>query len=185
MKIIVASTNPVKIAAAQNGFRAMKIGGDAGFTGVSVPSGVSDQPGTDAETLQGARTRARNARALFPAADFWVGIEGGIADDGEQMIAFAWVVVLGRDLGAGAHGEARTATFQLPPEIRRLVLEGVELGHADDIVFGRSNSKQQDGAIGILTDGVVDRAAYYAHAVMLALVPFKKRELYGGKQVDE
>jgi inosine/xanthosine triphosphatase len=174
MTIIIASTNPVKIAAAREGFRAMNIGGDAGFTGVAVPSGVRDQPGTDSETLQGARTRAGNARSLLPDADFWVGIEGGVEDDGERMIAFAWVVVLGRDLT----GEARTATFQLPPEVRRLVLDGVELGHADDIVFGRSNSKQQDGAIGILTDGLIDRMAYYAHAVMLALVPFKKRELY-------
>jgi inosine/xanthosine triphosphatase len=180
--VIIASTNPVKIDAARAGFRAMKIGGDAGFTGVSVPSGVSDQPGTDSETLQGARTRAGKARSLFPEADFWVGIEGGVEDDGERMIAFAWVVVLGKELGADARGEARTATFQLPPEIRRLVLDGVELGHADDIVFGRSNSKQQDGAIGILTDGVLDRKAYYTHALMLALVPFKKHELYAGSQ---
>ena len=81
-------------------------------------------------------------------------------------------------LDGSRSGEARTATFQLPPEIAGLVRQGVELGHADDRVFGRSNSKEKDGAIGILTDGLVDRKAYYAHAVMLALVPFKKPGLY-------
>ena len=189
--VIIASTNPVKIDAARQGFETMfaldhgsplsggltqsKGAGDTySFQGVNVPSGVSHQPMTDAETLTGARTRAENARTARPEADFWVGIEGGVEDYDRGMHAFAWVVILGRDLT----GEARTGTFQLPPEITRLVRQGVELGHADDIVFQRSNSKQKDGAIGILTDGLIDRTAYYVHAVMLALVPFKKREMY-------
>jgi inosine/xanthosine triphosphatase len=209
--IIIASTNPVKIDATRLGFEKMfsqdaesilRLRGASAqdttpksnfhFQGVDVPSGVSHQPMTDAETLTGARTRAENARIARPKADFWVGIEGGVEIRGEgegekrsggkeeRMDAFAWVVILGQDLS----GEARTGTFQLPPEITRLVREGVELGHADDMVFQRSNSKQKDGAIGILTDGLIDRTAYYVHAVMLALVPFKKRELYIGKQVD-
>ena len=53
----------------------------------------------------------------------------------------------------------------------------MELGHADDEVFGRDNSKQQNGAIGLLTDDLVDREAYYIHAVIMALVPFKNRGL--------
>jgi inosine/xanthosine triphosphatase len=193
--VIVASTNPVKIDATRLGFEAMFAGGMYHFQGVDVASGVSRQPMTDAETLTGARTRAENARTARPDADFWAGIEGGVEDrrmkdvpmgtvgtppsEGRRMMdegmhAFAWVVILGKELS----GEARTGTFQLPPEITRLVRQGVELGHADDIVFQRSNSKQKDGAIGILTDGLIDRTAYYEHAVMLALVPFKKRELY-------
>jgi inosine/xanthosine triphosphatase len=178
--IIVASTNPVKIDAARLGFEAMFEGAAFHFSGVSVPSGVSIQPITDKETLVGARNRAANARTAQPEADFWVGIEGGVEDSDRDMRAFAWVVILGKDL----HGEARTGTFQLPPEVTRLIHEGVELGHADDIVFQRINSKQKDGAIGILTDGLIDRMAYYAHAVMLALVPFKKREFYTSSKVD-
>jgi inosine/xanthosine triphosphatase len=178
--VIVASTNPVKMDATRRGFEAMFAEGEFHIQGVAVPSGVSHQPMTDVETLTGARTRAENARAAQPDADFWVGIEGGVEDSDRGMHAFAWVVILGRDLS----GEARTGTFQIPPEITRLVRQGVELGHADDIVFGRTNSKQKDGAIGILTDGLIDRTAYYEHAVMLALVPFKKSELYTSIQVD-
>jgi len=171
--IIVGSNNPVKLEAARRGVAAM-LDLDPEVAGISVPSGVPEQPMTDSETLAGARNRAAAAKVRYPDADFWFGIEGGIEEAGEQMRAFAWVVVLGH----GLEGEARTATFQLPPEIAGLVRDGVELGHADDRVFGRSNSKQKDGAIGILTDGLVDRTDYYAHAVMLALVPFRKRELY-------
>ncbi|KAJ2972514.1 hypothetical protein NQ176_g7113 [Zarea fungicola] len=57
-EIIVASKNPVKIQAAHDGFQRMFP--DIAFTvrGLSVPSGVPDQPLTDEETLQGALNRA-------------------------------------------------------------------------------------------------------------------------------
>jgi non-canonical (house-cleaning) NTP pyrophosphatase len=57
MRLIIASTNPVKVQSALHGFRLMFP--DETFTteGVSVPSGVSDQPMTDEETLQGALNR--------------------------------------------------------------------------------------------------------------------------------
>jgi inosine/xanthosine triphosphatase len=171
--IVVASTNPVKIEAARAGFSAMFP--DEAFTvrGVSVPSGVSDQPMTDGETYQGACNRAANARTAAPDADYWVGIEGGIDQHERYMYAFAWIVVLAN----GMQGESRTATFTLPGEIADLVRQGVELGEADDMVFGRSNSKQANGAVGILTGDVIDRMRYYEHAVALALVPFKNTSL--------
>ena len=57
MKITVASINPVKIQSALHGFQQMFL--DVSFTaeGLSVPSGVSDQPMTDEETLRGALNR--------------------------------------------------------------------------------------------------------------------------------
>lgn len=172
-RIVVASTNPVKIAAALAGFQAMFPGDSFETRGVSVPSGVSDQPMGDAETLQGARNRAIAAREAAPDADYWAGIEGGCEEEHGLLWAFAWVVVL----GDGLTGQSRTAAFVLPEEIAALVREGVELGEADDRVFGRSNSKQGNGAVGILTADVIDRTSYYQHAVALALIPFKNRAL--------
>ncbi len=171
--VIIASTNPVKIEAARRGFTAL-FGPGYRFEGIAVPSGVSDQPRSDAETRRGARNRAARARQRRPEADFWVGIEGGIEDTPEGMAAFAWVHIAGKDLV----GEARTGTFFLPPAVARLVRQGHELGYADDVVFQSHNSKQNAGAIGLLTDGVIDRTALYQHAVVLALAAFKNRELY-------
>jgi len=54
----------------------------------------------------------------------------------------------------------------------------MELGEADDRVFERSNSKQTNGAIGLLTGNVIDRTTLYAPAVVFALIPFKNPELY-------
>ena len=75
-------------------------------------------------------------------------------------------------------GKGRSGTFFLPPKIAELIRQGKELGEADDIVFERTNSKQENGAVGILTDGVVDRTKYYTEAVVLALIPFKNERLY-------
>ncbi len=173
--IFVASTNPVKIRAALEGFQHMFPGQTFQAHGVSVPSGVSHQPMTDAETLAGARNRAFNAQNAHPEADFWAGIEGGVDEVGGEMHAFAWVVILGRE---NAYGEARSASFLLPRVLVDLIHQGVELGEADDRIFGRQNSKQENGAVGLLTADVVDRAALYVMPVALALIPFKNEVLY-------
>jgi non-canonical (house-cleaning) NTP pyrophosphatase len=59
-----------------------------------------------------------------------------------------------------------------------LIRQGKELGEADDLVFNRSNSKQDNGAVGLLTGNVIDRAQLYEQAVILALAPFKNTEWY-------
>ncbi|MFO7320765.1 MAG: inosine/xanthosine triphosphatase [Chloroflexota bacterium] len=172
-RIVVASANPVKVEATLQGFQ--RLFPDQAFSveGIEVESGVSSQPMSDEETLRGARNRAEAARAQRPEASFWVGIEGGVAEDGDRLLAFAWIVVLGRERS----GSSRTATFILPEEVAALVRQGVELGHADDRVFGRTDSKRRNGSVGLLTGDVIDRVAYYAHAVVLALIPFKNPDL--------
>ncbi len=174
--IIVASTNPVKIAAALSGFRRMFPDEEFSVRGMSVPSGVSDQPRTDEETQRGALNRMAAALKQIPQADYWIGLEGGVEDRDGELECFAWMVVSdGTRLG-----KSRTATFYLPEEAARLVRQGMELGHADDVVFGRANSKQQNGSVGLLTGDVVDRAAYYEQAVILALIPFRNPALTFG-----
>ncbi|KAL6871283.1 NTPase [Trichoderma novae-zelandiae] len=187
-RVVVASRNPVKISAAREAFRGMFPSADFSFTGLNVPSGVADQPMTDAETLQGARNRAQNARDAEPQADYWVGIEGGVDDSGDSMETFAWVVVLGRAKTAGSElaseapgvrrmGRARTAAFFQPEEVARLVRGGMELGPADDEVFGSENSKLHSGSIGLLTGDLINRSAYYVPAVIGALIPFRNSTL--------
>jgi inosine/xanthosine triphosphatase len=173
-KIIIASKNPVKISAVKKGFEKMFPNESYDFIGVSVASEVSDQPLTNNETFQGANNRAKNAQKFYGDADFWVGIEGGIDQIDEEMEAFAWIVIKSNL----KTGKSRTGTFFLPIEVVKLVNGGLELGEADDIVFNKSNSKQENGAVGILTGNVIDRTNYYLEAVILALIPFKNEQLY-------
>lgn len=175
MKIlVVASQNPVKAQAAISGLRRMFPEEVVELRTVSVESGVGHQPMTEAETLTGAENRARAAAALEPEADYWVGIEGGIEELADGMLAYAWIVVLAKE----ATGKGRTGGFLLPESVASLVRAGKELGDANDEVFGRENSKQQEGAIGLLTGNVMDRTELYEHAMVLALAPIKSASYF-------
>lgn len=174
VSIVIASKNPVKIQAVRVGFERMFPGLLANYESVSVHSGVGSQPLSDQETLNGAINRAKGAMAIEPHANYWVGVEGGVECFQDEMTAFAWVVVLTKQ----KMGKGRTGAFFLPEAITSLIHQGMELGEADDIVFGRSNSKQENGAIGLLTGDVIDRAQLYQQAVIFALIPFKNTHLY-------
>ncbi len=175
MKIVIASKNPVKIKATWAGFRMMFPDRKLTIQAVSVPSGVSHQPMSDGETYSGAVARCEKAKAAYPQADFWVGIEGGVEEKQGEMECFAWIIVYSKK---GLAGKGRTGTFFLPPAVSRLIKKGKELGEADDIVFGQPNSKQKNGAIGLLTGDVITRSRYYTPAVVLALIPIRNTRLY-------
>jgi non-canonical (house-cleaning) NTP pyrophosphatase len=90
------------------------------------------------------------------------------------MQVFAWISIQSNEI----EGKARTATFNLPKKIIELIDSGMELGDADDIIFSRKNSKQKNGAVGILTGDLIDREKYYIHAIIMALIPFNNIDLY-------
>ena len=174
-RVVLASDNPAKLAAVRSGFQRMFPDEPLAFEGVSVPSEVAEQPFSDEETLRGAFNRARNAARQKPQADIRVGVEGGVEEMGGGLAAFAWVVILAE----GCSGKARTGAFFLPPAVAEWVRQGVALGEADDRVFGRNGSSRQNGAVGLLTGDVLDRAGLISEGVVLALIPFKNRDLYG------
>jgi inosine/xanthosine triphosphatase len=174
--IIIASKNPVKINTTKIGFEKIFLDEKFNFEGVSTESGVPDQPMSEEETFQGALNRVNNASKIKPEADFWTGIEGGLKKVKEELEAFAWIIIKNKE---GKIGKGRTGSFILPRKVSELIInEGKELGEADDIVFNKSNSKQSNGAVGILTNDVLTRTTFYEPAVVLALIPFKNPGLY-------
>ena len=174
MKIIIASRNPIKINATKLAFEQMFPDVFFKFEGVSISSDISDQPMSNNETLKGATNRSNNAKLECMDADYWIGIEGGVEKIDNEMQVFAWIYIQSKEMV----GKARTATFDLPKKIIELIDSGMELGDADDIIFNRRNSKQKNGAVGILTKDLIDREKYYTHAIIMALIPFKNMDLY-------
>jgi len=173
MKIVIASTNPAKIEAVKIAFEDIYNNIKFEFIPIEAKSGVSRQP-IRLETLKGATNRANDAYCKNPNANYWVGIEGGIEKNGNEYEAFAWIVVKTKD----KISRGKTGTFILPAKVGNLIDQGMELGEADDIVFGMKDSKKSIGAVGILTKGNITRAKYYAEAVKLALIPFINKEYY-------
>lgn len=174
----VGSKNPVKCKASEDGLhKALKPTLEEVFEvksiGYDVPSGVRDQPIGDEETKRGALNRAKAAWVAYnsdkgKAPDFAVGLEGGIILEGDEMICSAYMAVYN---SPDRFGTARTCSFALPPAIVEKVKGGMELGDADDAVFGGTNSKQKGGTVGHLTRGAIDRSNYYTDAVVLATMP--------------
>ncbi len=173
-KVMVASKNPVKINATKSGFEKMFPEESFEFQGVSVSVDVSDQPMSDEETLNGALSRSEQAKIQFPNADFWVGIEGGVDKLNDTLFVFAWIVISSKEL----IGKSRTGNVPLPKKIDELIQKNIELGDAVDIVFGHTNSKQKNGAVGCLTNNLITREYHCSESVILALIPFKNSELY-------
>jgi len=171
MHIVVTSTNPVKLDATKQAFKLTFPDRNLTYSQIAVPSGVGDQPMSDSETLLGALNRVKAASKQQPQADYWVGLEGGIDKHLDQIQSFAWVVVKDK---AGTIGKSRSATFSLPHKVVTQINQGKELGHAMDYLHHRQNSKQEEGAVGILTHGLITRTTLYIQPLILALTSFFK-----------
>ncbi len=167
MKLVVASKNPVKVQASKKAFEDV-FKTQIELIGLDVASGVSDQPKSDKESLQGAANRLEAARQEITDADYYVAIEAGIEDSLEGMMSFSWQLILHKD----KISKTKTRTIFLAEPLAELIRQGYELGHAIDKVFDKKNSKQKQGAVGVMTEGLVTRERLYYDGIVLALIPF-------------
>lgn len=176
MNVAVGSTNPVKVMAVR--LTIERIWPEAEVHAISVPSGVSAMPMSDAETIAGARNRAIAARQQLDA-DLGIGLEGGVHPEPIGLTLQGWVVVVDRKGREGVGGVAR---LPLPNTIANRVLAGEELGQVMDDILGQNNVKQKEGAVGVLTAGLVLRHETFAVAVAYALACFVAPEFYTGQE---
>jgi inosine/xanthosine triphosphatase len=174
MKVAVGSLNPVKINAVKLAFE--KVFPDESWVveGVAVKSGVSDQPMSDRETIRGAHARAKRARRALKA-DFGVGLEGGLQKLGKQWFDTGWMVIIDNN---GTEGIGSTIRMQTPDKMMRLIHTGMELGHVNDLLFKKENSKQAEGHFGLMTNNAITRTSAYVDGLISALTPFIHPHLY-------
>ncbi len=179
MKVLVGSLNPVKIDAVKVSFE--KFFENVSVEGISVPSGVPDQP-VGKETFEGARNRALELKKLNEEkklnADFFVGIEGGISKDYGIWFSFGAMCIIDKE---GREAFGTSPQFQLPEQIVEELLNGVELGDVMDNIQNKSNTKQHKGAIGFFTKGRMTRKELYSTGLITTLVPLINKELFFGE----
>ena len=173
-KVVVASTNPAKMKVAMQAFAAVFPEEELTFIALKSDSGVQEQPMGE-ETRRGARNRLAFIREGHPDADYYISQEGGLHREGGRLFSRAWITVCD---ASGFVAESSTAQFYLPKKIAEYVESGMELGAADDLFFGTANSSHDSGGIGLLTDGLIDRAAYYLPSAIIALSEIKHKEWY-------
>ena len=172
-KIVVGSKNPVKVNSVLNALT--QIFPDVKFEieGVSAPSGVTEQPMDEAETLLGAKNRVEYIKRHH-CADWYAAIEGGVDDFDYGPATFAYVVIEHQ----GYCQVGRSTNLPLPSSIYSALCQGEELGHVMDRVFNTDNIKQKGGAMALLTNGLVTRESVYTLALTTTIAPFINKELF-------
>jgi inosine/xanthosine triphosphatase len=172
MKIAVGTQNPVKVAAVMNVVKRVWPGSE--IISVKVPSDVSEQPMSDEEAIEGARNRARLALEKT-GADLGIGLEGCGVETEYGMFLTGWVVAVDKKgrMGIGCGGR-----MLLPSKVASEVRKGKELGPVMDAFVGDHNTKQKEGAVGILTRGLIVREEAFHVPLIYALARFYNNEWY-------
>lgn len=173
VKVIIGSTNPVKINAVKKAF--IKVYPNAEFQGISVSSLVSIQPKSSQESRTGAYNRAKNVLEST-TADFAVGLEGGIDDTEIGMMTNAWCCIIERRTATISYGGGMN--FHLPEIVAQKIRKGGELGPIMDELIHENNWKEKGGAIEIFTSGLLSRTKAYTRLVEMALTKFVASKYY-------
>lgn len=163
-KIIIGSKNPAKITAVQNGFSAKA----CEFISLDIPSGVNNQPFSDEETIQGAINRAIGALNQGNG-DIGIGLEGGVQETSFGLVLCNWGALATQEMEPLIAGGAR---FLLPEEVAVRLRAGEELGPVMDDYAKKKNVRKHEGAVGIFTNGVVNRVDMFTHVTSLLIGQF-------------
>jgi len=169
LRVNVGSTNPVKVSAVrdvlQRFFPRMTV------NAVNVQRAVGEQPwGKEAEL--GAEARARECLA---DGDLGVGIEAGVVEREDGLYDVQHCAIVDA-MGWTSRGHGMG--FRYPPALAGMVRQGMAVGDACAQLFEEGDQGSGKGAIGILTNGVLDRKGLTEQAVLAAMVPRVKKELY-------
>eukprot|EP01084_Bolivina_argentea_P151374 264217_1 len=181
MTIAIGSTNPTKIKSVQIAVEKLFPNKCVEYKHCSVQSGVSDQPKSSSESVNGAINRANNVFNIFPNADYTVGIEGGIetvsvANNKNVYLQSGWVVVMNQQKEIGIGTSARV---ELSDKVMKPILnDGKELGDVMDDLSGQNNVKTHQGYFGLVTNNNLPRADAYVHGVLFAFSKFVSPQIY-------
>lgn len=174
--VSIGSRNPVKVNAVKNAFA--NYFKEVEIKEVEVESKVREQPLNLDEIVEGAKNRAKK---VFEGSrsDFAVGIESGIiefhsAESGYMELTLA-VIFDGRKYYFGA-----APLFEYPKKVIELVLkEKKDITSAFNKLHGMHKELgKREGAIGVLSKGVIKREKFTEMAVVMALTGIVSKEFF-------
>lgn len=167
IKIVIGSKNPAKIKAVQAAFQNERVE----LISVDVPSGVSNQPFSDEETIKGAINRAY-AAVEKGNGDIGIGLEGGVHETEYGMFLCNWGAIAECGKPAIIAGGAR---ILLPEAVASRLRIGEELGPVMDDFTNKEDIRKNEGAIGIFTNGQISRVDMFTHVTRLLVGQYEYR----------
>ncbi len=158
----VGSANHVKVEAVREVMES--IYGSVRIYPYDVKSGVPDQP-FEEETHQGAINRAKSA---LKDHDLSVGIEAGVFEKYDGLFDIQHCAIYDKD---GKTTVGMGSGFKYPDEVAEKVRNGMTVGSAMDEIYGRTAIGHSEGAIGLLSKGLLDRKELTKQSVLAAMIP--------------
>ena len=177
MKINIGSKNKAKINALEEILKEYPNFLNAEVISKDGSSDISDQPKSLDETIKGAMNRAKNC---FDNCDYSVGLESGLIKVPETKTGYmdttACAIYDGKNFHLGL-----SSCFEYPIKLTKYVLEedidvssaAKELG-----ITEKDNLGADEGMIGILTKGRLNRKGLTKQAVVTALIHLENKDLY-------
>lgn len=173
VRVSVGSTNKVKVDAVRNMF--IQAFGLVEVKGVETDQTAGKQP-LEGKTIEGAIQRARQALER-EESDFGVGVEAGLFFNkvlGIYLDVQYCAIIDSSGRMTVGHGPG----FQYPPEVISEVLKGNTVGETMSRITEIEDIGHNMGSIGYLSDGLIDRTSLTEIAVLMALIPRVRPELY-------
>ncbi len=177
MIINVGSKNKNKILAVREIIQDYDFLKDAKVVGADVLSNVPEQPKSLEETVDGAKSRSKNA---FQNCDYGIGIESGLMKvSGSKtgvMDITACAIFDGKKYHLGL-----SSAFEYPKKVvDEIFTHNLDASQAFKRVGLTKKEKigAEEGIISVLTGGKIDRKQYTQQAIQMALIHLQNPELY-------
>ncbi|MDL2242002.1 inosine/xanthosine triphosphatase [Bacteroidales bacterium OttesenSCG-928-L03] len=162
IRVAVGSTNRIKVEAVRSVME--RVFTDVIIIPTEVSSGVPEQP-KEEQTRQGAVNRAK---AAIGDNDLAVGIEAGVFETEDGLYDFQYCAILDKEgrmtIGVGPG-------FRYTDDIASLVSKGMTVSEAIHNIYGSVDIGKKQGAVGLLSDGLLDRKTLTEQSVTAAMIP--------------
>jgi inosine/xanthosine triphosphatase len=180
MIIAIGSTNEAKVQAVKEVLKSSSHFEKAKVISLLISSGVSDQPLSLEETIQGAKNRAKNAFGKCDSCQYGFGIESGLMAAPGTSTGYLNISICCIYDGDSVH-TGMSCGFEVPVQALELLIEKkMDLTQAclNTGITKNSNIGSTEGLIGILTKGKIDRKEYSKQCILLAIAQIEHADWY-------
>jgi inosine/xanthosine triphosphatase len=170
LKINVGSANKAKIDAVSEILKEYSVLSLAEVIGLPSDSQVSEQPKSLEETIRGAMNRAKN---IYHDCDYSIGLESGLMQVPYTKTGYMDLCVSAIYDGKEFHLGLSSAWEFPQKQIFDLIMEeGLNMSQAANKLKWTNNPNigSEEGVIGILTKGRLNRKDYTKQALRMALI---------------
>jgi inosine/xanthosine triphosphatase len=170
MKIALGSTSEAKKEILKDALKNL-VTENIEVVGFDVESGITDQPLSEAVTIEGAMNRAKNAMGKASDVDFAVGLEGGLEDvAGKGYFLTCGTAIYDPEghLSIGLGGK-----LQLPKEVSDRVKKGEQFG---EVIREYEDKHKNDENVLPLVNALISRKDSFEQAIQNAYLSYKNKK---------